>query len=57
LFAEENLTDRTFQSVGSPSFEIGSMGVKTIGDTLQILGMNFLREEFRRTLEEELGDL
>jgi len=33
------------------------MGVKTIGDTLQILGMNFLREEFRRTLEEELGDL
>jgi hypothetical protein len=57
VIAEENLTDRIFESVGSPSFDIESMDVKTIGDTLRILGAKLLNEEFMRTIEKEFGDL
>jgi hypothetical protein len=57
VMAEENLTDRIFEAVGSTSFEIGSMEVKTIGDTLRILGVKLLNEELMRTLEKEFGDL
>jgi hypothetical protein len=57
VVAQENLSERIFEAVGSSSFEIGSMEVKTVGDTLRILGWNFLVDELRQTLEEELGGL
>src|ERR1035437_7285801 len=57
VMAEENLTDRILEAVGSTSFDIGSMEVKTIGDTLRILGAKLLNEEVMRTLEKEFGDL
>ncbi len=57
VVAQENLTDRTFDSVGSPAFEIGSTEVKSIGEILKVLGSQLLIEEMRRTFEEELGGL
>jgi hypothetical protein len=57
VVAQENLPERVFESVGSPTFEIGSMQVKTIGDKLKILGMELVTEEFRRALNLEDFDL
>ena len=57
VMAEENLTDRIFEPVGFSTFDIGSLEVTTIGETLRILGVKLLNEEFMRTLEKEFGDL
>jgi hypothetical protein len=57
VVAKENLTERIFESVGSPPFEIGSTEVKTIGGTMRFLGEKLLREELIRTLDLEDFDL
>ena len=57
VFAEENATDRTFESANSPTFEIGSTAVKEIGDILKVLGSKFIRDEMVRAFEKEFGDL
>ncbi len=52
VVAQENLTDRVFDCVAAPTFEIGSFEVKCVGDILKILGVKFLNEEMIRTFEE-----
>ena len=57
VFAEENAPDRTFESVNSPTFEIGSTAVKEIGDILKVLGSKFIRDEMVRAFEKDFGEL
>ena len=55
--AQQNGLEGVFEAISPSTFEIGTVEVRNIGQTLKLLGSKLISDEILRSFEKEFGDL